>query len=101
MKIADYHTHTPLCRHATGEPTDYAARAEKIGLLEIGFADHCPMPDDDFDDWRMRLAQFPDYLAKVEQARRDHPDIPIKLGLEIDYFKDGDAWVRELAARAD
>ena len=101
MKIADYHTHTPLCRHADGEPTEYAAHAEKIGLFEIGFSDHSPMPDDDFDDWRMKLGEFPDYLAKVEQARRDHPNIPIKLGLEIDYFEDGDAWIRELASMAE
>ena len=101
MKIADYHTHTPLCRHAEGEPTEYVARAKEIGLLEIGFSDHSPMPDDDFDDWRMRLGQFPEYLAKVEQARRDHPDIPIKLGLEVDYFEGGEDWVAELAAMAD
>ena len=24
---ADYHMHTPLCRHAKGEPVDYARRA--------------------------------------------------------------------------
>ena len=101
MKIADYHTHTPLCRHATGEPTELAAQAEKIGLLEIGFSDHSPMPDDGFDDWRMLLSEFPDYLAKVEQARTEHPNIPIKLGLEVDYFEDGDAWIRELAGMAD
>ena len=57
---------------ADGEPTEYAAHAEKIGLFEIGFSDHSPMPDDDFDDWRMKLGEFPDYLAKVEQARRDN-----------------------------
>jgi hypothetical protein len=29
---ADYHMHTPLCRHAVGEPTEYAAHAIKLGL---------------------------------------------------------------------
>ena len=53
---ADYHMHTPLCHHATGEPTDYAAQAECAGLREIGFSDHSPMPRDDFDDWRMARA---------------------------------------------
>ena len=101
MKIPDYHTHTPLCRHAVGEPTEYAARAKEIGLSEIGFSDHSPMRDDGFDDWRMKLSEFPDYLAAVEQARRDHPDIRIKLGLEIDYLEGGDSWVRELASMAD
>ncbi|MEI8259822.1 MAG: PHP domain-containing protein, partial [Deltaproteobacteria bacterium] len=48
---ADYHTHTPLCRHATGEPTELAAQAVRLGLKEIGFSDHAPMPRDDFDNW--------------------------------------------------
>jgi len=101
MKIPDYHTHTPLCQHAVGEPTELVAQAEKIGLLEIGFSDHSPMPEDGFDDWRMRLSEFPDYLAKVEQARSDHPGMDVRLGLEVDYFEDGDAWCRELASMAD
>ena len=32
---ADYHMHTPLCRHAVGEPTEYAAQALKAGLKPI------------------------------------------------------------------
>ncbi|MBM3871517.1 MAG: histidinol phosphate phosphatase, partial [Verrucomicrobia bacterium] len=32
---ADYHMHTPLCRHANGEPVEYAARAVTAGLTEI------------------------------------------------------------------
>lgn len=101
MKISDYHTHTPLCRHAGGEPTEYAARARELGLLEIGFADHSPMPDDDFDDWRMKIREFPEYLNLVGQARHDHPDMTIKLGLEVDYLEGGDAWIRELAGMAE
>jgi histidinol-phosphatase (PHP family) len=50
----DYHMHTPLCHHATGEPVDYARHAVAAGLTEIGFSDHSPMLRDDFDNWRMR-----------------------------------------------
>jgi len=91
--------HTPLCRHAVGEPTAYAAHAERTGLREIGFTDHSPMPRDDFDDWRMRAADLDDYIARVEQARCDHPALTIKIGLEVDYFPGGEGWVRELAGR--
>ena len=52
---ADYHMHTPLCRHATGEPVEYAKHAVAIGLDEIGFSDHSPMRHDDFDNWRMNF----------------------------------------------
>ena len=96
---ADYHMHTPLCRHAEGAPTAYAARAKEIGLTEIGFSDHSPMAEDDFDDWRMRLDQLDDYVEQVRQAQTDHPDLCIRLGLEVDYLPGQEAWIRELAAR--
>ena len=96
---ADYHMHTPLCRHAVGEPTEYAARAVAIGLEEIGFTDHSPMRRDDFDNWRMRADQLDDYVERVQRARRDHPQLAIRLGLEVDYLPGHEDWIRDLAAR--
>jgi histidinol-phosphatase (PHP family) len=96
---ADYHMHTPLCRHAEGAPTEYAARAVALGLTEIGFSDHAPMPRDDFDDWRMRLDQLDEYVGQVRQAQREHPGLAIRLALEVDYLPGEEDWVRELAAR--
>jgi histidinol-phosphatase (PHP family) len=95
----DYHMHTPLCRHATGEPTELAAHALKVGLSEIGFSDHSPMKRHDFDDWRMLERDLDNYVAKVERARRDHPDLAIKLALEVDYLPGHEEWIRDLAAR--
>jgi histidinol-phosphatase (PHP family) len=96
---ADYHMHTPLCRHARGEPTEYAAHAMKLGLTEIGFSDHSPMRRDDFDNWRMHYAQLDTYVAKVRQAQKDHPGLAIRLALEVDYLPGQEDWIRELAAR--
>jgi len=96
---ADYHMHTPLCRHAVGEPTAYAARAVALGLSEIGFSDHAPMPHDDFDDWRMAGQQLSDYVAGVRQAQQAFPRLCIKLGLEIDFLPGQEGWARDLAAR--
>src|SRR5262245_56932060 len=96
---ADYHMHTPLCRHAVGEPTDYAARAVALGLTEIGFTDHSPMRRDDFDNWRMRADQLDEYVEKVRRAQRAHPQLTIRLGLEVDYLPGHEEWIRELAAR--
>ena len=95
---ADYHMHTPLCRHAVGQPTEYAARAEALGLKEIGFSEHSPMPDDDFDEWRMFYRQMDEYVASVERARREHPSLSIKLALEVDYLPGQEEWIRQLAA---
>jgi histidinol-phosphatase (PHP family) len=96
---ADYHMHTPLCRHATGEPGEYAKRALELGFKEIGFSDHSPLPRDDFDDWRMRNDQLDEYVAKVRKAQKDFPQLTIRLALEVDYLPGHEDWIRGLAAR--
>jgi histidinol-phosphatase (PHP family) len=96
---ADYHMHTPLCRHATGEPVELAAYALKMGFAEIGFSDHNPMPRDNFDSWRMRMGQLGEYVEAVERARRAYPQLQIKLALEVDFLPGYEDWVRELAAQ--
>jgi histidinol-phosphatase (PHP family) len=96
---ADYHMHTPLCRHATGEPADYARRALALGLAEIGFSEHSPMPRDDFDNWRMFDRQLDEYVAKVRQAQKDFSKLTIRLALEVDYLPGQEDWIHKLAAR--
>jgi histidinol-phosphatase (PHP family) len=93
--------HTPLCMHAVGEPTELARQAAKVGLKEIGFSDHSPMSRDDFDDWRMKGSELEIYVEKVNQARRDHPGLVIKLGLEVDYLPGHEEWIRELSERCE
>jgi histidinol-phosphatase (PHP family) len=90
--LTDYHTHTPLCRHAEGLPTDYAAAALAAGLAEIGFSDHNPMPQP-FDDWRMDLDEFPRYLELVAAAQSTFPTLPIRLSLECDYLEGSESWL--------
>jgi histidinol-phosphatase (PHP family) len=96
---ADYHMHTPLCRHAVGEPVDYARRAVELGLTEIGFSDHSPMRQDNFDNWRMNFSQLDEYVAKVRLAQNTFPQLIIRLALEVDYLPGHEGWIRELAAR--
>jgi histidinol-phosphatase (PHP family) len=97
--LADYHLHTPLCRHAVGWPVDFARRAVELGFSEIGFSDHNPMPEP-FDDWRMNLADLPRYLESVEEARQQFPGLTIRLGLECDFIPGRENWIEELARMA-
>lgn len=99
MSLADYHIHTPLCLHATGWPVEFAERAVALGLEEIGFADHNPMPEP-FDDWRMRIEDLPRYLERVEEARQKFPQLTIQLGLECDFIPGREAWIEKLATLA-
>jgi histidinol-phosphatase (PHP family) len=96
---ADYHMHTPLCHHAFGEPSEYAAHAVALGLTEIGFSDHSPMRQDDFDKWRMNTDKLDEYVEKVRRAQKDFPQLTIKLALEVDYLPGQEEWIRELATK--
>jgi HisJ family histidinol phosphate phosphatase len=96
---ADYHMHTPLCRHARGEPDEYVRRALELGFKEIGFSDHAPMPQDDFDNWRMNADKLDEYVAKVRKVQKDFPQLTIRLALEVDYLPGYEDWIRGLAAR--
>lgn len=98
--LFDYHVHTPLCQHAEGMPREYVLAAQAAGLAEIGFSDHNPMPTQ-FDDWRMAPDQLPEYFRLVEEARKEFPNYPIRLGLECDYLSGYDSHIQKLAQSAD
>ena len=91
--------HTPLCRHAEGEPTEYAAQAARVGLTEIGFTEHAPMPGDDFDDWRMLERDLDLYIEKIDQAAVENPSVTVRKSLEIDFLPGYEEWMRDLAKR--
>lgn len=82
----DYHMHTPLCKHAEGDPLEYARAAAAAGVPQIAITDHGPTDDGFGIDHRMELAQFGDYLDMVGRAKRDSP-VPILLGIEADYYR--------------
>ena len=96
----DYHTHTPLCGHAEGAPREYVLAAQAVGLAEIGFSDHNPMPTQ-FDDWRMGPDQLPEYLGLIEEVRAEFPRYPIRLGLECDFIPGHEDHIRHLAQQAE
>ena len=98
---ADYHLHTPLCGHATGEPAEYIAAGRAAGLAEIGFSDHCPMDGPEpFDDWRMRRAELPRYVEQILSARAQAAPFPVRLGLECDFIAGHEGWIELLAGLA-
>lgn len=78
------HTHTYLCRHATGTVEDYCAAAVKDGLKVLGISDHAPLPEHRRSESRMDLEQLPEYAAMFEPAREKFPELTLLSGLEVD-----------------
>ena len=98
MPFVDYHTHTPLCQHATGEPEEYVQAAIDAKLLEYGISDHAPTEKEPFDDWRMSQSDIPKYLDFIQRAKNYAQDkIIIRAGLECDWFPDAKNWIKQLS----
>lgn len=88
--LIDYHIHTKRCRHATGEVKEYLRHAEKIGLSEIGFSDHCPYfrtfeKSVSLENVAMPLGELPAYVKEISQLRKGSK-IPIRMGMEVDFL---------------
>ncbi|MFT5129375.1 MAG: HisJ family histidinol phosphate phosphatase [Rhodothermales bacterium] len=100
--MVDSHMHTPLCKHAIGEPEEYAQVGFERGLAGITFTCHCPMPPKFAPEVRMADKEFKTYLRIVDRARNAWDGrIEVRLGLESDYFPGYEPWLEKLHARAD
>jgi histidinol-phosphatase (PHP family) len=87
--LANYHTHTIRCNHATGEDREYVEAAIRAGMKVLGFSEHCPwVYDDDYvSRFRMLPQDLDDYFDSILTLRREYSDeITIYIGLEGEYL---------------
>ena len=88
--LANYHTHTYLCHHATGTPEEYVERAIENGLKILGFSDHVPMPFSNpnyISRARMLVSETELYVKTVLDLKEKYKDdITIYLGYEAEYM---------------
>ena len=100
--LFESHSHTPLCMHADGEPTEYAAVAEQRGLKGLIVTCHNPMANQFSARVRMREDQFDDYVNLVERTRQEWEGrVDVRLGLEADYFEGHEAYLEKQLQSAD
>jgi histidinol-phosphatase (PHP family) len=98
----DSHMHTQLCKHAHGEPEEYAETALQRGLKGIIFTCHSPMPDGWWPQVRMDISQLDDYLAMVERTREAYAGrLDVRVGMEMDFFPGFEWWVESLNERCE
>lgn len=100
--LYESHMHTPLCRHARGEPEEYAAHAHKRGLKGIIVTCHNPLPDGIAQSSRMYLEDWPRYLEIIERARQEWSGrVDVRLGLEADYLPGLESFIeKQLSSEA-
>ena len=99
FRMANYHSHTPRCLHATGTEEEYVRQAIRTGYEILGFADHTPWPykSDFVANMRMRLSELDGYVQTVRALKDAYADrIRIHLGLECEAFPEFYPWLREI-----
>ncbi|MBC7979277.1 MAG: histidinol-phosphatase HisJ family protein [Armatimonadetes bacterium] len=97
---ADYHSHTPLCKHAVGQPEEYVEAAVAAGLSEYGISDHAPCRPEPFDEWRMLERDLPEYFDWILRAKTAAGSrLNIRAGLECDWIKGCENFIAGLSAK--
>ncbi len=89
--IANYHTHTWRCNHATGREEEYVRAALERDLKILGFSDHTPylFPEGYVSGFRMRPEQLGDYCNMIRLLQKKYADqIEIHLGVEAENYPD-------------
>jgi hypothetical protein len=86
-----------LCKHAWGEPEEYAQQALKAGLKGIIFTCHCPMPNGFWPTVRMSESEFDTYVAIVQRAADAFKGkLDIRLGIESEYYPGCEEYIASL-----
>ncbi len=111
----NYHTHTYRCGHAFGREEDIIKAAIKMGITELGFSEHVPLPHIAtfaldmfahskktyrnlrslgsmlvFKGWPMRMPykEMTTHLAELKRLKQVYENqISIKIGFECEYFE--------------
>lgn len=92
--MKDGHIHTPYCPHGTDDTFDkYIEKAIEVGLDEISFTEHFPLPNGfkdpaPDDDSSIKLEQINDYIKDVKNLKNKYKDkLKINIGAEVDYIE--------------
>ncbi len=100
--LYETHCHTPLCKHAFGEPEEYAEVAHARSLRGITFTCHNPMPDGYSPHVRMAPEELDQYVAMVYRARDIWSGrLDVRLGIECDYFAGYESWLERQIGDTD
>lgn len=87
MFLANYHTHTKRCGHATGLDEEYVLEALGHGYKYLGFSDHAMLPNFSEPFKRGDYSLFKDYCDSINHLKEKYKgQIEIYLGFEAESF---------------
>lgn len=100
----NYHTHTNRCGHASAAAErEYVARARANGITQLGFSDHVPVPDLDYQDLnhQMHISEVDEYIKSIRHLQAENPDMKIIIGFEAEFDPMKEQFLGELREKVD
>ena len=98
----DGHVHTPFCPHGTKDRfEDYIEKALTLGMEEISFTEHAPLPKGFMDttpakDSAMSWSELSLYFDELERVKKIYKGkIKINSGLEIDFIEGFESEIKQ------
>jgi histidinol-phosphatase (PHP family) len=104
--LKDGHIHSPYCPHGTKDSFElYVEQALKLGLKEITFTEHMPLPSNFMDPEFLKscaptVALIDDYIKKLDYIKEKFKSvIKINTGFEVDYIEGYEEKTKEMLNR--
>ena len=83
MTFNNYHIHT-IFSDGKAEAESFIIKAIEMGMGEIGFSDHSPVPCE--SNWNMPEDRYDEYVERISVLRKKYADsIRVLIGIEVDY----------------
>lgn len=102
----DGHVHTPFCPHGSQDALEaYVEEGIRLGLEEISFTEHFPLPkgiaDPEFErECAILEEEIQPYFEAVENVRQKYGNmIKINKGFEVDYIEGKEEEIKKLLNR--
>ena len=100
----NYHTHTNRCGHAgIFSDREYVEFAKRNGIKQLGFSDHVPVPELEYqdDEQRMHLSDVEEYIKSIRTLQNENPDMKILCGFEAEFDPMKEQFLGELREKVD
>jgi len=83
--LIDYHLHTNTSCDSNAAVEEYCRGAARLGLREIAITNHMNLRS---AEYHVTAGQLCELRAQIDAMRHRHPNVVVRLGVEVDYFED-------------
>lgn len=100
----NYHTHTNRCGHAgISAESEYVAAAKANGITQLGFSDHVPFTELEYqdDNQRMHISEVNEYVASIRSLQQQNPNMKINVGFEAEFDPMKEQFLGEIREKVD